>query len=135
MADLPMSPPSHTSKSPFLTVHFTTSESVNTISFKWVSSNLSQYIFDVVIYCIFVPDVLEEFNAFPVLCWNSSPNLTHDHLCGISNTISLSMHSIFFSTLFIIRVIITSEDDRFFLITFDFSLFYQFFFLSTDAFQ
>jgi len=50
MAERPISPPSQTSKSPFLTVHFSNSASVNNICFKSVSSNLFQYKFNVVIY-------------------------------------------------------------------------------------
>lgn len=48
--DKTISPPSQTSKSPFLTVHFSNSASVNNICFKSVSSNLFQYKFNVVIY-------------------------------------------------------------------------------------
>ena len=50
MAARPMSPPSHTNKSPFVTVHFSNSESLKNISFTSVKSKQFQYTLEVVRY-------------------------------------------------------------------------------------
>mgnify|MGYP005907553759 CR=1 FL=1 len=84
MAARPISPPSHTNKSPFLTVHFSNSESAKGIDFKLFNSNRFQYTFEVVIYVNALPVLLDEFSALPVLWLNNKPKLHHNQLSGIS---------------------------------------------------